>query len=364
MARRIIIDSHLDMAWNALTWKRDLCQPLQALNRVDADVDDRLGRGRATTTWPEMRKGSIAVCLGTLMGRVAYGEGQIHGGDLDFPTHQGVYGFASGQLGYYHALDAMGEIQLIENGAQLNSHIHRWQTASATEVESLPVGVIIAMEGADAIMTPDQVEHWFGRGLRCVSLVHYGRSRYAVGTGEDGPLTPDGRGILKEMDRVGMILDVTHLSDTSFFEAIEVFRGPVLASHQNCRKIVPGVRQFSDEQLSLVIQRGGVIGLAMDAWMLHPGWVRGETDRSVVNLEAIADHARHICDLAGNCNHVAIGSDLDGGYGTEQTPVGLDSIADLQKLCNIFAGRGFTEPEIDQIMFGNWQRYFSEHLPG
>ncbi|MCA9212751.1 MAG: dipeptidase [Planctomycetales bacterium] len=363
MPRRIIIDSHLDLAWNAITWKRDLQLPLAEMNEIDAQSEDkRLGRGNATITLPELRKGAIGVCLGTMMGRVPYGERQVHG-DLDFPTHECVYAFASGQLGYYHALAAIGDVRLIETATQLNDHIDLWRNASDEEASILPIGIIVAMEGSDAIMTPDQVEHWFGRGLRCTSLVHYGRSKYAVGTGEDGPLTEDGREILKEIERVGMILDVTHLSDPSFFEAMELYHGPVLASHQNCRALVPGQRQFSDEHLSIIIERKGVIGLAMDAWMLSPGWVRGETDRSVVHLSAVVDHARHICDLAGNCDHVAIGSDLDGGFGTEQTPTGLDSIADLQTLPAMFAAKGFSEDDIDKIFFGNWQRFFTEHLP-
>lgn len=361
MSRRLIIDSHLDLAWNALSWKRNLLLPLDEMNRVDANTDDRAGRGCATISWPEMKKGSVAVCLGTLMGRVPYGEQQIFGTDLDFPTHEGVYGFASGQLGYYRVLNETGVITLIETATQLNAHIDRWYSAESTA--ELPIGVIVAMEGSDAIISPKQVEHWFEHGLRCTSLVHYGRSKYAFGTGEDGPLSADGREILGEMERVGMILDVTHLSDTSFYDAVDVFGGPILASHQNCRALVPGCRQFTDEQLSLLIERNGVIGLAMDAWMLYPEWIRGETNRSVVDMRAIADHAERLCELAGNCNHVAIGSDLDGGFGTEQTPSGLDSIADLHKLAGILKDRGFSEEDIDKVFFRNWQRFFTEHLP-
>ena len=219
------------------------------------------------------------------------------------------------------------------------------------------------MEGADAIVAPEQAQYWFQAGLRCVSLVHYGTSAYAVGTGQDGPLTDQGRQLLRQFESVGMVLDLTHLSDTSFYQAVDEFAGPVCASHQNCRTLVPGQRQFSDEQMKIVIERGGVVGIACDAWMLYPGWKRGETSREVVSIDALTDHIDHICQLAGNTNHVCMGSDLDGGFGTEQTPNGLDSIADLQKLGTLMSQRGYTDRDIDAILGENWLRFFAQHLP-
>jgi membrane dipeptidase len=219
------------------------------------------------------------------------------------------------------------------------------------------------MEGADPIVEPSQAVEWWNLGLRSVNLAHYGESRYAVGTGDDGPLTPEGVQLLKEFEQLGMILDATHLSDTSFFQALDVFGGPVLASHNNFRTLVAGGRQFSDEQVRLLIQRDAVIGAALDAWMLAPGWIKGQTTREVVRLDAVADHLDHLCQLAGDGRHAAIGSDLDGGFGTEQTPVGMDRITDLQSLAEILARRGYTDVEIDDIFHGNWLRFFSKHLP-
>jgi membrane dipeptidase len=156
---------------------------------------------------------------------------------------------------------------------------------------------------------------------------------------------------------------VTHLSDTSFFEAVDGFDGPMLASHQACRSLVPAQRQFSDEQLKIVIDRGGVICIPCDAWMLYPNFIRGETTREVLHIDVLADHVDYICQLAGDSQHVGIGSDLDGGYGTEQTPLGLDSIADLQKLVGILDKRGYSMADIDSAMGENLLRFFTEHLP-
>jgi membrane dipeptidase len=164
------------------------------------------------------------------------------------------------------------------------------------------------------------------------------------------------------MMQLGIVLDVTHLTDESFWEALEIFDGPVWASHNNCRALVPHQRQFSDEQIKALIERDAVIGMAFDAWMMHPGWVRGVTTPAGagLNILRIVDHVDHICQLAGNCRNVGIGSDLDGGYGHEQTPYDLNSIADLQSLSGHLAGRGYGPHDVAAIFHGNWVRRLNE----
>lgn len=224
-------------------------------------------------------------------------------------------------------------------------------------------GVVIAMEGADPIVSPKHVENWWRDGLRAVGLAHYGQGHYAMGTGGYGPLTARGKELIRELNRIGMILDLTHSSDPSWYEALDLATCPVMASHNNCRALVPGDRQFSDEQIKLLIQRGGVIGAALDTWMLERDFVIGQSDGQAVPLSNVVDHIDHVCQIAGNARHAAIGSDLDGGFGTEQSPAGIDTIADLQKLENILAARGYAEPDIDNIFHGNWLRFLSNSLP-
>ena len=360
---RRLIDGHLDLSWNALGWNRDVTLDLDALNRSEVGLTDHPGRGHATTTLPEMRRGGIAVCQATLLARSKPDDprgGQVLARmTLDSCCQEIASATARGQLGYYELLERRGLMRRIRTASELDDHWTRWEADPANE----PLGYILAMEGADPIVDPSQAAEWWDLGLRSVNLAHYGRSRYAVGTGDDGPLTPSGIELLREFERLGMILDATHLSDTSFFQALDVFSGPVLASHNNCRAIIPGQRQFSDEQIKLLIGRGAVIGAAFDAWMMHPGWVKGKTPRDVVGIEAAADHVDHICQLAGDHRNVAIGSDLDGGFGTEQTPRDLDRISDLQKLEAVFASRGYSEQAIDDVFHGNWLRFFREHLP-
>ncbi len=135
----------------------------------------------------------------------------------------------------------------------------------------------------------------------------------------------------------------------------------VHASHQNSRRISDWQRQFSDEQYKAVIERGGVIGMACDVIMMQHGYVRGVTPPAET-LSRLVDNIDIVCQLAGNVNHVGIGSDLDGGYGNEQTPVDLQRISDLQVLPDLLAKRGYSPQDIEAIMHGNWLRFFGEVL--
>jgi membrane dipeptidase len=359
---RLLFDGHLDLAWNALSWDRDITRELDDLNASERGLDDHPARGRATTSLPEMRRSGAAACMATVLARARPGARRADGAGrlaLDHTCQEIAAASARGQLYYYELLERRGEMRRIRTVGDLDAHWQSWPEQGG----QAPIGYILAMEGADPIVDIRHAEDWWELGLRSVNLAHYGRSRYAVGTGEDGPLSPDGIALLAEFERLGMILDATHLCDTSFYQALELFHGPVLASHNNCRALVPHQRQFSDDQIRLLIERDAVIGVVLDAWMLAPGWVKGQTAREVVGLGALGDNIDHICQLAGNCRHAAIGSDLDGGFGTEQTPVGLDRHSDLQKLGEILERRGYSAAAIDDIFHGNWLRFFRSHLP-
>lgn len=363
----LLLDAHLDLSWNALSFDRDLTEPIEQINAREHDMTDSPARGNATVCLPEMQRGKVAVCLGTLLARArpeirpSEGHPRI---SLDYRSPSAAYGIAQGQLAYYRLLEQNGHLAMLETASELQAHWQQWVAADeTTSAARPPLGLILAMEGADSIVAPEQAEAWFQQGLRAVNLVHYGHNQYAVGTGESGPLTPAGIALLQEFERLGIILDATHLSDPSFFQTLDVYHGPVIASHQNCRALVPGERQFSDGQLRLLIERDAVIGAAFDNWMIAPGWKMGQTSRAEATLERIADHTDHICQLAGNHRHVAIGSDLDGGFGTEQSPAEVETIADIQKFAGIFQQRGYPTEAIDDIFHGNWLRFFVKHLP-
>jgi membrane dipeptidase len=347
----MIIDSHLDLSWNALNWRRDLTKSIEQIRRSEEGMADRK-RGHNTVSFPELQKAGVAVCLATVLARCS----DLNDPLLDYPSREIASAMGWGQVEYYRIMESQGYMRMLRDWPALESHVAEWKRAGG----STPLGFILSMEGADPILEPGEVELWWERGLRVIEPVHYGVSYYAHGTGAPGGLTSKGWEFLAAMENVGMILDITHLAEESFWQAVEIYRGPVLASHHNCRALVPGDRQLSDEQIRALVERDAVIGAVFDSWMLHPYYVPGKTDNSLVSMERVIDHIDHVCQIAGNARHSAIGSDLDGGFGTEQSPRELDTIANLQMVPDLLRKRGYKENDIEGIMHGNWLRFFQK----
>ena len=352
----LLIDAHLDLAWNALDWNRDLRLPVEEIRKRERalGMDDK-GRACNTVSFPELRRGKVGVFIATLLARLL--RPKLMPAIQRYAAMEAAYAAAYGQLAYYRALEREGWLRWIRDWPTLEAHVRAWEKDENT---TEPLGFILSMEGADPVLTPEQVQEWWDAGLRIIGPAHYGVSPYAHGTGTEGGLFPPGPALLKEMERVGMILDVTHLSDQCFDEALDIYGGPVLASHHNCRALVPDQRQLTDDQIRRLVSRGAVIGTALDAWMLVPGWVRGVTQPDVVALDAMLDHIDRVCQLAGTARHAAVGTDLDGGFGREQCPRDLDTIADLQRLPDMLRRRGYDDEAVRGVMYGNWVRFFRE----
>jgi membrane dipeptidase len=346
----IVVDSHLDLAWNALNWNRDLTLPVEEIRLTEADMDD-YHRGANTVCFPEMRRGDVAICLATVLARCT----SVNEALLDWRSQEIASAMGHGQRNYYRIMEGKGHLRMLRAPADIEKHLEAWRKGSRDAI-----GYILSMEGADPILSPDDAASWWAKGLRVVGLTHYGLGIYGHGTGGAGGLTPKGLELLKTFGQLGMIVDVTHLTDKGFWQVMETFGGKVLASHNNCRSLVPGDRQFSDEQLKALIERGAVIGGVLDSWMLWPDYVPGETDNSQIKLRMVTDHMDHICQLAGNAAHIAIGSDLDGGFGKEQSPSDLETIADLQQIPALLKEKGYAESDIEGVMHANWVRFFTK----
>jgi len=351
----LIFDAHLDLSMNALEWNRDLTRSVAEIRAREAGRVDKVDRARGTVALPDMRRGQVGLCVATLIARAVSPGNPLPG----WHSPEIAWAQTQGQLAWYRAMEEAGEMTQIVDRAGLARHVQLW---SENPPSNAPIGYILSLEGADSIITPKHLERAYAAGLRALGPAHYGAGRYAQGTHITGGLTAIGRELLTEMRRLDMILDATHLCDDSFAEAMELFDGPVWASHSNCRALVPDDRQFTDEQLKLLIERGAVIGAPLDAWMMIPGWIRGKTtpEESGVSLSHMLDHMDHICQLAGNARHVAVGTDLDGGFGREQSPADLDTIADLQRLPEMLAARGYAPADIPMVMHGNWIRFLNE----
>ena len=262
-----------------------------------------------------------------------------------------------GQLAWYKAMEEAGEMIQINDIASLEKHLALWTNESSND--NKPIGYILSLEGADSIVTINHLEKAYQYGLRAVGPAHYGPGRYANGTDATGKMNANGLALLKKMEELNIILDATHLCDDAFWQAMDHFNGHIWASHNNVRALVNHNRQFSDEQIKELINRGAVIGGALDAWMMVPNWVRGQSTPQSMNctLEIMIDHLDHICQIAGNTLHIGIGSDLDGAFGKEQCPYDLETIADLQKLPSMFEKKGYSPADIENIMHGNWLRF-------
>ena len=354
---RLIFDDHTDLAFWALGYNRDQTESVDEINQRERGMTDAFDRACAANSLPEMRRAAVACCQATVVVRANRQVHPVGRVELDYGTQEMAYAAAQGQLAYYRVLEQQGQMRIIRTAGDLNAH---WRTWQSEDRDDLPVGYLLAMEGADPIVKPSQVEAWWDDGLRCVMLAHFGESHYADDTGSEGPLASKGVQLLKKYEQLGMMLDLTHLGDVSFYEALDSFNGPVLASHTNCRALVAGDRQFSDEQIKLLINRGGIIGAVLDAWMLVPGWVYGKSTPENLKLTAVVDHIQHVCHLAGDSLHAAIGSDMGG---TNHMPSDLKTTVDLQKLAVILAARGYSELDIDNIFHVNWLRFFRQWLP-
>lgn len=344
----MIIDAHLDLAMNAMEWNRDLRLSVEEIRKGEAGLTDLPDRGRGTVSLPALREAGIGLVVATQIARV-----QLPGTVL--PSNKSAaqaWARTQGQLHWYQEMERAGEMRMIRNLAALDEHLAGWTSNSA-------IGFILSLEGADSFVTPDYLDVAFEYGLRAVGPAHYGPGRYANGTDSSGRLNDHGKTLLKKMDAYNMILDTAHLCDDAFWEALELYKGPLWSSHSNCRSLVNHNRQISDEMILALSERDAVIGVALDAWMMVPNWQRGFSTPQAMNckLETIIDHIDYICQLTGSADFVGIGSDLDGAFGTEQSPYDLNTITDLKKFESLLLKRGYTSVDIEKILSGNWLNF-------
>jgi membrane dipeptidase len=353
------IDAHLDLSMNAMEWNRDITLPVYAIREREKGLTDKADRAKGTVALPELRKGEIGLVVATQIARFVAPDNPLPG------WHSAAQAWAQtqAQLAWYKAMEQAGEMVIIANTKALDAHIALWH--DGTPNDKKPIGYILSLEGADSLINLHYLHTAYGYGLRALGPAHYGPGRYANGTDATGHLNAMGRDLLKEMDSLNMILDATHLCDDAFWDAMDLFKGHVWASHNNCRSLVDHNRQFSDDMIKVLIERNAVIGAAFDAWMIVPDWIRGKSlpEQMDCTIDKILDHLDHICQLAGNTLHVGMGTDLDGGYGREQSPYDLDTIADLAGIPERLTKRGYTVADIENIMHGNWLRFLHRALP-
>lgn len=361
----IIVDSHEDLAWNILSFGRDYTRSAHETRALEIGQPVVESNGDTLLGWPDYQRGRVAVVFATLFASPArhlVGNWErIYYPDADYKTAHRLYWT---QLETYHRLvdSHPDKFQLLASRADLGRVLDHWHS----QPENHPVGLLPLMEGADAIEHPSELADWWDFGLRAIGPAWAG-TRYCGGTKEPGPLTDEGRALLKAMNDFPFTLDISHMDEPAALQSLDFYEGPVVATHGNCLALLPNYatnRQYSDRVLRELIQRGGVVGLVPYNAFLKVGWLRTSgSRREEVSLANLADHIDHVCQLAGNTRHAGIGSDFDGGFGLQSVPPEIDTIADLHKLSDFLQPRGYSDSDIEAIFGGNWLRYLQENLP-
>ena len=349
--RLMIVDSHQDIAWNKFALNRDFLESVTE-KRAREGVNPAHGEGQAMLGFPELIAGNVRNVFATLYVSKAY-PGRTGWGKT-YTTPQEAHDQAMEQVAYYSLLAMDPRVSLITTRADLE------RVLASTEPQ---VGFVILMEGADPIVTPEQTQEWFDAGVRLIGPA-WSQTRYSGGTRAPGPLTDLGRALMPQLERAGIILDASHMAEQSFWDAMELYHGAVVASHSNCRVFVgaDADRHLTDDMIRAIIKRDGVIGSVLYGGFLKAGWDKSAKKENLT-LADVVRHMKHICDLAGDTTHIAIGSDFDGGFGVESVPHELDTVADLQRIGDALSAASFSDADIANALGGNWLRVLRRGLP-
>lgn len=362
----LIVDAHADLAYNALKYGRDYSLSAAEIRKREVGSYAVADNENATVGWEDYQRGQVALIFATLYAMPARWSQNNPEGRQVYKTFDEANRLCRAQMDFYRRLSdsSPDKFRLVTNRRELEEALQRWNAPARGE-NGRPVGMIPLMEGADAIRGADELEEWHDLGLRLIGLAWVG-TRYSGGWKEPGPLTAEGRKLLAAMADFNFILDVSHMDEKAALEALDSYRGPIVATHGNCLALLPDAdsnRHFSDRVIEGVIERDGVVGVTVYNSYLKSGWKTGRDRREEVPLDVVAAHIDHICQIAGDSLHAGIGSDLDGGFGLESIPPEMDTVADLQKLAPLLQARGYSEQDVENIFGGNWIARLRRELP-
>jgi membrane dipeptidase len=361
----LIVDSHQDIAWNMLNYGRDYTRSALETRRLEAGTIIPELNGDCLVGWPEYQLGQVAVVFATLFATPA--RKKDTGDTFVYADSATAHRLYRNQVDVYRKLadDHPEKFRLIGSTKELESVVEDW-SKPVEDGNGHPVGLIYLMEGADGIRSPHELGEWYELGLRMIGLAWAG-TRYSGGTGEPGPLTEDGRKLIAAMADYNFILDLSHMDEAAAFQALDRYEGPLMATHANCAALMQGAetnRHLPDRVIRGLIERDGVIGLIPLNTFLKVGWLRKNgSRREEVSLDTYIAHIDHVCQIAGDAEHAAIGSDFDGGFGLQSVPPGLDTIADLQMIAPKLVALGYSEADAANILGGNWLRFLRKYLP-
>ena len=351
----IVVDAHQDIAWVTATTGRDYRTSALKHRQNEAGKATSL----ATIGLPDSLLGRVAFVFATLYAPPASNTWVANrSGGMAYRTAREAYDIASRQIDYYHRLNDEDErVLLIQTAEDIDTVLASWE--EGTEIGDHRQGLVVLMEGADPILEPPQFEEWYERGVRIVGTA-WSATRYSGGTGAPGGLTHLGRDLLEIMANFNTILDVSHMAEQAFNEAVERYEGVVIASHSNPRRFCDTDRHLSDDMIRRLAERDGVMGVVLANGFLKRTWSKGDAR---LPLSIVVDAIDHICQVTGSAAHVGLGSDFDGGFGAESIPDGLETSGDLLEIVPLLQERGYASSDIEAIMGGNMLRKLREALP-
>jgi membrane dipeptidase len=360
----LIVDAHEDLAYNMLTFGRDYTRSVAETRRIEMDSGSEAPdhNGQTLLGWPEYQRGRVAVVFSTLFATPVR-RNKDNWDKQVYADYEQAHRLYRTQLDTYHELaDRVPDLyQFIATRADLETVLADWTDSSRA---NHPVGLVPLMEGAEGVRSPSELNEWWEAGLRMIGLAWAG-TRFCGGTRDPGPLTDEGRLMLRAMADFGFTLDLSHMDELSARQSLDLYDGPVIASHANAAALLPGYegnRQLPDDVIKGLIVRDGIIGVIPYCQFLNADWKKGDP-RDGITLTTLAAHVDHICQLAGDARHVGLGSDFDGGFGLNSVPADIDTIADLQKLASILKMKGYNDEEVAAILGLNWLRHLRTYLP-
>jgi membrane dipeptidase len=361
----IIVDAHEDIAWNTLCFGRDYLSSVYDIRHREENGPVEAVAGVALLGLPEWLRGGIAVIGATLFTPPERRRTSVleqHYSDADE-----AHALALRQIEIYERMaQQSGQIKLIRTRLDLELVLKTWEGFDPSLAEDpgqdeRQIGLVYLIEGGDSIREPAEVEWWHELGVRLIGPAWSG-TQYCGGTDEPGPLTAAGVELLKHMRPFNLVLDLSHMDDLAFLQALERYDGPVIASHSNPRVMTNNTnRHLSDEMIQALVQRDGVIGTLIFNKFLLKDWEHGYP-RDAAMVETVVTAIDHVCQIAGDARHAAIGTDFDGGFGMRSTPAGFDTVADLQIIAPALEQRGYSAVDVGLIMNGNWVRVLRSAL--
>ncbi len=364
MTPPFIVDAHEDLAYNILSFGRDYTRSAEETRQVESESHSTTPQhnGQTLLGWPDYVRGQVAVVFGTLFAtpfRRRLGDWE----KLTYKDFNQANRLYREQLDTYRRLtdEHADKFRFIDTKADLQAVLADWNDPGRA---SHPVGLVPLMEGAEGVRAPAELDEWWEMGLHIIGPAWAG-TRFCGGTHEPGPLTEEGRELLEAMADIGFTLDLSHMDELSARQALDMYEGPIIASHANAAALLPGYsgnRLLPDNVIRSIIARNGVIGVVPFCKFLDNEWKKGDR-RDAITLETVAAHIDHICQMAGDARHAGIGSDFDGGFGLESVPAGMDTIADLQKLAPILLAKGYNEEAVAAVLGENWLQHLQTYLP-